>query len=171
MASVVILGPAHPLRGGLATYDQRLCKQFLDEGHNCCIYSFSLQYPSFLFPGTTQYSSDPAPENIEIHTVVNSVNPFNWLKVGRALKKKRPDFIVVRYWLPVMGPALGSILRLAKKNKHTKVIAITDNILPHEKRPGDALFTRYFLNSAPTAAAHRAFGKVRADDNGVADSV
>ena len=147
MASVVILGPAHPLRGGLATYDQRLCKQFLDEGHNCCIYSFSLQYPSFLFPGTTQYSSDPAPENIEIHTVVNSVNPFNWLKVGRALKKKRPDFIVVRYWLPVMGPALGSILRLAKKNKHTKVIAITDNILPHEKRPGDALFTRYFLNS------------------------
>lgn len=147
MASIVILGPAFPLRGGLATYDQRLCRQFLNEGHECCIYSFSLQYPSFLFPGTTQYSSDPPPENIEIHTVVNSVNPLNWLKVGRELRKKRPDIIVVRYWLPVMGPALGSILRIAKKNKHTKVIAITDNIFPHEKRPGDTSFTHYFLNS------------------------
>ncbi|MFT3701791.1 MAG: glycosyltransferase [Agriterribacter sp.] len=147
MASVVILGPAHPLRGGLATYDQRLCRQFLNEGHQCCIYSFSLQYPSFLFPGTTQYSDDPPPENIEIHTVVNSINPFNWIKVGRALKKRKPDIIVVRYWLPIMGPALGSILRLAKKNKHTKVIAITDNIFPHEKRPGDKMFTQYFLNT------------------------
>jgi len=147
MSSIVIVGPAHPLRGGLATYDQRLCRQFIDEGHECCIFSFSLQYPSFLFPGTTQYSSDPPPADIEIHTAINSVNPINWLKVGRILKKKQPDIIVVRYWLPVMAPALGSILRIAKKNKHTKIIAITDNIIPHEKRTGDTLFTKYFINS------------------------
>jgi glycosyltransferase involved in cell wall biosynthesis len=56
-----------------------------------------------------------------------------------------PDIIVVRYWLPFMGPCLGTVLRLIKKNKHTKVICIADNIIPHEKRPGDDLFTRYFL--------------------------
>lgn len=147
MSKIVIIGPAYPLRGGLATFDQRLAKQFNDEGHECIIYSFSLQYPSFLFPGSTQYSSDPAPENLKIVTAINSVNPFNWLKIGNELRKYRADIIVVRYWLPFMAPALGTIIRKAKKNGHTKVIAITDNILPHEKRPGDVPFTKYFLNS------------------------
>ena len=135
------------MRGGLATFDQRLAKQFLDEGFHCHIYSFSLQYPSFLFPGTTQYSSDPAPERLTIFSVINSINPFNWLKVGNRLKNLRPDIVVVRYWLPFMGPALGTILRRVRKNGHTKIIAITDNVTPHEKRPGDAAFTKYFLHA------------------------
>jgi glycosyltransferase involved in cell wall biosynthesis len=144
---VIIIGPAWPLRGGLASFDQRLCKAFLEESHGCSIYSFSLQYPGFLFPGTTQYSSDSAPSNIEIHSVINSVNPLNWLVVGNRLKKEAPDLIVVRYWLPFMGPALGKILRMVRKNKKTKIIAITDNVLPHEKRPGDRSFTKYFLRA------------------------
>jgi glycosyltransferase involved in cell wall biosynthesis len=144
---IVIIGPGHPLRGGLATFNQRLCKQFIDEGHACSIYSFSLQYPSFIFPGTTQYSTEPAPTDIEIYPVINSIHPLNWLQVGNELKRIQPDIIVVRYWLPLMGPALGSILRRVRKNKHTRIIAITDNIIPHEKRPGDIPFTRYFLKS------------------------
>jgi glycosyltransferase involved in cell wall biosynthesis len=147
LKKVVIIGPAWPLRGGLATFDQRLAKQFTDEGNNCSIYSFSLQYPSFLFPGSTQYSTDPAPENLKIYPAINSVNPFNWISIGNQLKKLRPDIIVVRFWLPFMGPALGTILRRVKKNNHTKVIAITDNVIPHEKRAGDKSFTKYFLKS------------------------
>ena len=147
MATVVIIGPGHPLRGGLATSNQRLAKEFIDEGHTCSIYSFSLQYPSFIFPGTTQYTNEPAPENLAIHTVINSVNPFNWLKVGNRLKKEKPDIIIVRFWLPLMGPALGTILRRVRKNKHTKIICIADNVIPHEKRIGDKPFTSYFLKS------------------------
>lgn len=150
MAKVVIIGPAHPLRGGLATFNQRLAKQFISEGNECSIVSFSLQYPSFLFPGTTQYSSDPAPGDLVIHTLINSINPLNWLRVGRKLKKWKPDLIVVRYWLPFMGPALGTMLRQVKKNRHTKIICIADNVIPHEKRPGDIPFTKYFLK-APDA--------------------
>lgn len=145
--NVVIIGPGHPLRGGLATFNHRLAKAFQDEGHSCSIYSFSLQYPSFLFPGKSQFSTDPAPEGVTIHTVINSINPFNWIKVGNRLKKEKPDLIVVRYWLPLMGPALGTILRRAKKNGHTRVVCIADNIIPHEKRPGDKPFTRYFLKA------------------------
>jgi len=144
---VVIIGPAYPLRGGLATFDQRLCKAFSEEGYDASIYSFSLQYPGFLFPGTTQYSSDPPPENIEIHTLINSINPFNWISTGLRLKKEAPDLVVVRYWLPFMGPALGTILRQVRKNRKTIIVAITDNVLPHEKRPGDPAFTKYFLKS------------------------
>jgi glycosyltransferase involved in cell wall biosynthesis len=150
MAKVIIIGPAYPLRGGLATFNQRLAKQFTDEGHDCGIVSFSLQYPSFLFPGTTQYSSDQAPEDVTIYTLINSVNPMNWLSVGNKLRKWKPDLIVVRYWLPFMGPALGTILRRVRKNKHTKIVCIADNVLPHEKRMGDIPFTKYFLK-APDA--------------------
>jgi glycosyltransferase involved in cell wall biosynthesis len=144
---VVIIGPGYPLRGGLATFDHRLCKQFIDEGDDCSIFSFSLQYPSLLFPGKTQYSSDPPPEGIEIYSIINSIHPINWWQTGIELKRMRPDIIVVRYWLPFMGPAFGTILRRVRKNKHTRIIAITDNIFPHEKRPGDMAFSRYFLKS------------------------
>ena len=145
MANIIIIGPAHPLRGGLASFDERLARQFQNEGHTVTIYTFSLQYPGFMFPGTTQYSSEPAPTDISIKVCINSVNPFNWLKIGNELKKLRPDIIVVRYWLPVMGPCLGTILRRVKKNGHTKVVCIADNIIPHEKRPGDTPFTKYFI--------------------------
>ncbi|MBC7848736.1 MAG: glycosyltransferase [Chitinophagaceae bacterium] len=144
---VIIIGPAHPLRGGLASFDQRLCKQFLAEGYDCSIFSFSLQYPSFLFPGTTQYTSEPAPENMRIFSVINSIHPLNWLHNGNQIKNLRPDIVVVRFWLPFMGPALGTILRQVKKNKHTKIVAITDNVIPHEKRAFDTSFTKYFLKS------------------------
>ena len=142
---IVIIGPAHPLRGGLASYNERLAKEFITEGFDTTIYTFSYQYPGFLFPGTTQYSTEPAPENIPVKVKINSVNPLNWIAVGNELKKLKPEVIVVRYWLPFMGPCLGTILRRVKKNHHTKVICIADNILPHEKRPGDKLFTKYFI--------------------------
>ncbi len=142
---IIIIGPAHPLRGGLASYDERLAKEFISKGFDTIIYTFSLQYPQFLFPGTTQYSSEPPPSNIKIKVCINSVNPFNRLTVGNELKSYKPDIIVVRYWLPFMGPCLGTILRRVKRNKHTKIVCIADNILPHEKRFGDRAFTRYFL--------------------------
>jgi glycosyltransferase involved in cell wall biosynthesis len=143
--NIIIIGPAHPLRGGLASYNERLAKQFMDKGNTVTIYTFSLQYPGFLFPGTTQFSSEPAPKNLNIKVLINSINPMNWIKIGWRLKKINPDIIIVRYWLPFMGPCLGTILRFVKKNNYTKVICIADNIIPHEKRFGDTAFTKYFM--------------------------
>jgi glycosyltransferase involved in cell wall biosynthesis len=143
--NIIIIGPAHPLRGGLASYNERLAREFQNQGHRVSIYSFSLQYPGFLFPGTTQFSSEPPPAGLEINTVINSINPLNWIQVGRRIKKEMPDMIVVRYWLPFMGPCLGTILRIAKKNRHSRLVCIADNIIPHEKRFGDTAFTKYFV--------------------------
>ena len=143
---IIIIGPAHPLRGGgMSTFNERLAKAFMQAGHTVSIYTFSLQYPSFLFPGTSQYSTEPAPAGLNIKVLINSINPLNWIKVGRMLRKESPDLIVVRYWLPFMGPCFGTILRIAKKNKHSKVVCIADNIIPHEKRAGDKAFTQYFI--------------------------
>lgn len=141
---VVLLGTSHPFRGGLASYNERLALEFQNQGHEVEIWTFTVQYPSFLFPGKTQFSEEPAPEGITIKRVVNSVNPFNWLATGRKLKKYQADVIIVKYWLPFMGPCFGTILRRAKKSGAT-IISIIDNIIPHEKRFGDNGFTKYFV--------------------------
>lgn len=144
---IVIVGPAWPLRGGLSTYNERLCLQFQNEGHETSILSFKLQYPSILFPGKTQLSADPAPENITIDTAMNSINPFNWIRVGLKYKKMAPDIMVFRYWMPFMAPCLGTIARIASSNKKTKVVAIADNIYPHEKHFYDNICTNYFVKA------------------------
>lgn len=144
---VVILGSAHPLRGGLASYNERLAREYMKQGHSVQIFTFSLQYPDFLFPGTTQYSDQPAPDDLFIHVKVNSVNPFNWYKVGKEIAALNADLMIVKFWLPFMGPCLGKISRIVKANGKTKVISILDNIIPHEKRVGDYLLAKYFVNS------------------------
>lgn len=148
MKKIVILGPAHPLRGGgITTFNERLATAFQQEGYDTCIYSFSLLYPGFLFPGKSQFTNEPPPPGLKIITQINSINPISWVITGKQLQRLAPDLIVVRFWLPFLAAALGTILRIVKKNKHTRVIAITDNITPHEKRPGDQALTRYFLSS------------------------
>lgn len=147
--NITIIGSAHPLRGGgIATFNERMAEVLQEQGHKVVIYSFSLQYPSFLFPGKSQFTDEPAPKGLEIRSVINSINPLNWLSVGNRIKNEKPDLIIVRYWLPFMGPCFGTILRRVRKNRHTKIVAITDNVIPHEHRPGDMAFTKYFLKSA-----------------------
>ncbi|KIC93858.1 glycosyltransferase [Flavihumibacter solisilvae] len=144
--NIVILGPAHPFRGGgITTFNARLAQELQSHGHSVSILNFTVQYPSMLFPGKSQFTDEPAPKDLRITRMLHSMNPISWLKTGNYLRKLRPDLIIVRYWLPFMGPAFGTVLRRVKKNRHTKVIAITDNVLPHEKRVGDRIFTRYFL--------------------------
>lgn len=144
---IIILGTAHPFRGGLAAYNERLATEFQNEGNEVTIFTFTLQYPGFLFPGKTQYANWGAPDNLKIKVKVNSINPLNWLKIGLEIKKLNPDILIFKYWIPFMSPCFGSIARIAKKNKKTKVISIVDNIIPHEKRLGDNLLTKYFCNS------------------------
>ncbi|TVQ14182.1 MAG: glycosyltransferase [Bacteroidetes bacterium] len=146
MAKIIILGSAYPLRaGGLSTFNERLAVEFQEMGHEVIIYTFSLQYPSFFFPGKTQYAIRPAPKDLTIKVCVNSINPFNWFKVAAKIRRENADLMVVRYWLPFMAPCLGTISGRVRKNRKTRVVTIADNIIPHEKRPGDKLLTSYYI--------------------------
>ncbi len=145
---VVIIGPAHPLRGGgMSTFNERLAYAFQEAGDTVEIVTFSLQYPSFLFPGKSQYSEEPAPEGLHIKVLINSINPLSWWRVGNYIRKQKPELVIFRYWLPFMAPALGTIARLIRRNKYSRVLAITDNVVPHESRPGDKPLTHYFLSA------------------------
>ena len=142
---VIIIGPAHPYRGGIANFNNSLAMAFLNNGDDVEVFSFKLQYPSFLFPGKTQYEESDPPKNIKIKSLINSINPFNWLNVAYQINKRKPDYVIIRYWLPFMAPCLGTIARLI--NNKTKILAITDNIIPHEKRFGDFYLTKFFVSS------------------------
>jgi glycosyltransferase involved in cell wall biosynthesis len=145
--NIISLGPAHPYRGGLASFNDRLAIEFTAEGHKIEIFTFRLQYPGLLFPGKTQYTDAPPPEGIRITRRMNSINPFNWIVTGLRIRKAKPDILLIRYWLPFMGPCLGTIARLARSNRHTVAICIFDNVVPHETRAGDRLLTQYFTGS------------------------
>lgn len=142
---IAIIGPAYPYRGGIATYNERMAEEFERAGHEVSVFTFTVQYPNILFPGKTQFTTGKSEPKLDIRRKINSINPFNWLSVGKQISKEKPDIVIVRYWLPFMGPSFGTILRQVKKNKHTKVLALVDNMIPHESRLGDKVFTRYFI--------------------------
>jgi D-inositol-3-phosphate glycosyltransferase len=147
MKKIIIIGPAHPLRGGLATFDERLAQAFQQQGHQVKIYTFSMQYPDFLFPGKTQYSNEAKPQDLDIQVVINAINPFNWISVGQKIANEKADLVICRFWLPIMAPCLGTILRLVKRNRVSKIVGLIDNIIPHEKRFGDRPFAHYFTKA------------------------
>ncbi|MBA4321965.1 MAG: glycosyl transferase family 1 [Odoribacter sp.] len=151
--NITITGTAYPYRGGLAAYNERLAKQFIDEGHDVKLLTFTLQYPDFLFPGKSQYLDGPSPDRLNIERKVNSINPINWISTGFKIKKLKPDLLIFKYWIPFMAPCFGTIARIAKSNRHTKVICILDNVIPHEKRPGDKFLTTYFTGCIDGAIA------------------
>ena len=144
---ITIIGPAYPYRGGIASFDEMLARTFTACGDSVDILTFTLQYPEFLFPGKTQYSQSPPPEDLSIERCVNSVNPFNWIKAGRRVRRDSPDLVIMKYWTPFLAPCLGTIARISRGNRHTKVIVQVDNIVPHEHHITDRPLNRYFIKS------------------------
>ncbi len=141
---IVLVGSAYPLRGGLATFNERLMREFNNEGCETHIETFSLQYPEFLFPGKTQYSTDVPPQDLKIEVSVNSINPLNWIKVGLKIRKQKPELLLFKYWTPFMAPCFGTIIHFAKNSK-TQVVIVCDNIIPHEKHFFDDFLNRFIL--------------------------
>lgn len=143
---IIIVGTAFPYRGGLATFNERLAHEYIHEGHDVEIVTFTLQYPAFLFPGKTQFSTEFAPQELKITRRINAINPLNWIKVGREIKRKSPDLIVFCYWMAFMAPCYGTIARYARAPK-TKLVGLIHNMIPHEPSLLDKLFPRYFVKS------------------------
>ena len=144
---IVLLGTAYPFRGGLATFNERLARQLQAEGHKVEVITFTLQYPSFLFPGKTQYSSEKAPTDLHISQQVNSCNPLNWIKVGRRIRQMQPDLLITCYWMAFFAPCYSIIQRIAKSNGKTRCVALVHNMIPHEPSLLDKLFAPLYVRA------------------------
>ena len=149
---IIILGTAYPYRGGLAAFNERLAYEAQASGDEVEIITFTMQYPDFLFPGKTQYSDAPAPKDLKIRRLMNSINPFSWIRTARQIRKMQPDLLIVPFWIPLMAPCLGTITRIAR-HKGMQVTSILHNVIPHEPKAWDKMFVRYFLRSADSFVA------------------
>lgn len=141
-----IVGTTWPYRGGLAAFNERLARQFMAEGHEVQIFTFTMQYPDFLFPGKTQYSEALEPSDLSISRTVNSISPFSWLRTVRAIRRAGVELIVIKFWIPLMAPCLGTIARLCRR-RGIRVVSILDNVIPHEPHFWDKWLIRYFIRS------------------------
>lgn len=144
---IILLGPAHPYRGGLASIMQTMAREYQSRGHEVKLYTFTVQYPELLFPGKSQFVDTPAPEDLHIERVMNTVNPINWVRLGLRLKREKPDMIVMKYWTPFMAPCFGTVARIARTNGLTKVVCQVDNVEPHEHHIIDKPCNHYYLGA------------------------
>lgn len=141
---VICIGPAHPLRGGIADFNEQLTKNLIQQGFDTGIISYSMQYPSFLFPGKTQMSTSIKPANISIDSRIHSLNPINWKTTAKYICKQHADVIIIHYWMPFFAPALGCIARHISKHSQCKIIGLCHNLIPHERKPFDMFLTKFF---------------------------
>ena len=151
--NIAILGTAYPYRGGIATFSERLAREFMAQGHKVKLYTFTLQYPGLLFPGKTQYSTEPAPADLEIERGLSSVNPLTWVCMGRKIRREAPDLLVLAYWMPFFAPSYGVTARIARGNGRTRVVVLCHNFIPHEKRPGDIALSKFLVHSVDGVTA------------------
>ncbi|MEI7905885.1 MAG: glycosyltransferase family 4 protein [Bacteroidota bacterium] len=141
---ILLFGPAYPLRGGMAHFIALLYTNLTQRGHEVEIINFKRQYPKILFPGKTQEESGEAGLPVPSTVLIDSINPFNWILQGLKLRDRNADLVISTFWLPFLAPSSGTIHAMLR-NKKTKTLTILHNLIPHEKRPGDMLFTRWLI--------------------------
>jgi len=139
---IVIVGTAYPLRGGIAHYIALLHKH-LSKKNDVEIVTFSRQYPRMLFPGKSQQEQGAESTAVAAEQLIDSINPLTWYSAAKKIAAKQPDLLVFKYWMPFFAPSYGVIAREVKKRAGSKILFICDNIIPHEKRPGDTMLTRF----------------------------
>ena len=143
---IAILSCFYPYRGGISQFNACLYGE-LSRNHDVKAFNFSRQYPEFLFPGKTQFvTEDDEAVPVESVSLLDTANPFSYIRTYRAIREWNPDVLIVRYWMSYFGPSLGYITRRMKK--HCKVISILDNVVPHEPRFFDTPLTKYFLKGS-----------------------
>ena len=145
--NIVFLGPAHPFRGGIASSSERLALALQDMGHSVKMYTYTTQYPKWLFPGKSQFTDTLAPVDLHIERAYSSINPISWKKLSNRLKSEKVDLIINRFWLPYLGVSAGYLLNKKRLAKNTKVTTIVDNLFPHQNMPGDKQCINYFMQS------------------------
>ncbi len=144
---ITLVGPAPPYRGGIAHFTEAMARGLEARGHEVAVVTFSRQYPALLFPGKTQYAPGAEAADYPAARLIDSVSPISWWQAGRAVARQAPDAVVFQHWMPFFAPAFGTMARVIRRRSGARVLAVVHNALPHERRVGDRLLSRYFFSA------------------------
>jgi len=145
---IAFLGPAYPLRGGIAQFMAILAKKLQERGHEIKVFSFKKQYPKIIFPGKEQIEKSKMVIDLPIESYLIPYNPLTFNKTVREIIKFQPDLLILKYWIPFFAPAFGYIVSKLKRKSKIKVIYNIDNIDFHEKWVGGDILTKYAFRKA-----------------------
>lgn len=142
---IAYLSTFYPFRGGIAQFNASLFRA-LEKENEVTAYTFTRQYPDFLFPGKTQMvTPEDVADPIPSIRLLDSINPVSWVKTASAINKSQPDLMVMKYWMSYMAPSLGYVAGSVRSDK-TRILTVVDNAIPHEKKFFDHAFAKYFMN-------------------------
>jgi glycosyltransferase involved in cell wall biosynthesis len=153
LMKIVIVGPAHPYKGGIAQHTTVLANRLADAGHEVELISWKTQYP-FFYPGEQFVQNDKpeVPPFAYTKRLLSWKRPDGWLRWGRQLR--RFDRVILVWWVPtIQGPVYATMLRAMGK-RGPAVTVICHNVLPHEGRPGDKRLTREVFGRASKLIVH-----------------
>jgi glycosyltransferase involved in cell wall biosynthesis len=143
---ISVFSAFYPFRGGIAQFNARLFRA-LEKRHDVKAFTFTTQYPKFLFPGKTQFVSEiDIADKIPAQRIVNPFNPFTYFKAIKKIRNSKPDILIVNHWMSFFGFCFRFLWLGA--NKGTIKVVLIHNLFPHEKRFFDRVLTSFFLKKA-----------------------
>jgi glycosyltransferase involved in cell wall biosynthesis len=145
---IAFLSPFYPYRGGIAQFGNSLYVALEKAGLSVRAYTFKRLYPKILFPGKTQFADEEdLNRNIPVEKVLDSINPGSYKWAAKFILGHNPEILLISYWLPLLAYPLGKVAQIVRK-QGVKIVPLMHNVIPHEKRPGDILLTKYFCRNA-----------------------
>lgn len=151
--NIILVGPAHPYRGGISHYNTRLHRAMVKRGHNVSIVNFKRMYPDIFFPGKTQFDESDSAFNVPSERLIDTVNPFSWIKAAKYIKSQNPDAVIFHWWQPFFGICFGAIMRMLS-NISAKKMFICHNVLPHESSFIDNLLSKTAFSKVDRFIVH-----------------
>jgi len=147
-AKIIIVGPGYPFRNGQSVFLSTLCHQLSSE-YKVELVNYTLLYPKFLFPGSSQF--DNSKDNQAIFPnkrMLSSLNPISWWRTAKYIQRQQPDVIAIDWWHPFFGPCNRFLTNFLPKKLRKKVVFITENVISHEANGVDKMLTKFGLKNA-----------------------
>jgi glycosyltransferase involved in cell wall biosynthesis len=151
--NICLIGPAYPLRGGIAHYTTSLANA-LGKRHKVTLLSYTRLYPSVFFPGTSEFDASRRRFAADCEPIFDPLNPLSWLRTARRIRALSPDLVIVQWWSPIFAISLGTVIRLAKRHGQPSVMFLCHNIRPHERLPGEKMLPRFAFSTADLFIVH-----------------
>lgn len=144
---ITLIGPVYPYRGGIAHFTTRLAEHARQADHALQLVSFSSQYPRWLYPGASDREPGSPPPDLNAHYTLSALNPLRWVATAHLIQRHSPQVAIFQWWTPFWGPAFGTTVAVLRRQQ-IPITFIIHNVLPHERKPFDAVLTRQVLSMA-----------------------
>lgn len=156
---ILLVGPTHPYKGGIAQHTTRLALELEARGHSVVVESWKAQYPVSLYPGEARLS-DEQPEIGIPTTVIERLawySPWSWWLAGRRIKNH--DLAIFN--VPTPFHFFPYAVMIWGSRRRAKTVGIVHNVLPHDRRWVDTTLMKRLIRLFDRSLVHNQTAKAQ----------